>query len=196
MLHASHQHSEGRERTWPWRHDDCWDVEFASHINTDQPTATSEGEECEVCRSVSELYRDRANCADDLDGRDTDNATGHFINIHTELVGIDLERAFSEFLVENECSCERVLVSEVAHMECGIGEGSFLATVAVCSWSWIGTCARWSYLKVVALIDPDERTATGADRVNVERGQVDRKAFEGCIEVGKWLAIHDERSIK
>ena len=126
--------------------------------------------------------------------RDGDDALGGLLGrAHAEA----LERGARGVEVEPQVGGDRRRGRQAAEHEVGVGDRGLLAAAAVAGRAGVGARALRPDAQRPAAVDPRDRAAAGADRVDVDHRQAHRQAGDGALhgEVGLAAALGEEERV-
>ncbi len=108
-----------------------------------------------------------------------------------------LERAPRGVEVEPQVGGDRRRGRQAAEHEVGVGDRGLLAAAAVAGRAGLGARALRPDAQRPAAVDPRDRAAAGADRVDVDHRQAHRQAGDGALhgEVGLAAALGEEERV-
>ena len=85
---------------------------------------------------------------------------------------------------------------EVAEDDVGVGDGRLGAALVVTGGAGVGAGAARADPQGVAGVDPADRAAAGADRVDVDRGHADRLALDLDLAAHRGAAVFDQADVE
>ena len=154
------------------------DAELLGHVRGMQWPGAAIGNEHVVARIVAALGGDELDGTHHIRIGERHGAVGRSLECQTEALGDGLQGARCCRGIDLHAPAEeRLRANRPAHDVC-IGEGRLGPATAVAGRPRIGAGRARADAQHAAFIDPDDRSAAGADRIDIEQGNADRQAVE------------------
>ena len=131
----------------------------------------AEAQQHEVARIEAAVDRNLAHRAGHLGNRDADHAVGHvedFVAVEPAI------GTLGQGARQHEAARQRAPRRQTPEEKVGIRYRGLGATALIARRSRHGAGAPWSHLQCAVLLDPRDRTATGADGVDIELRHLQR----------------------
>src|SRR5262249_56894634 len=97
--------------------------------------------------------------------------------------------------IEQQATTKPRLAAEPAEQQIGIGDRRSRAAAAVAGRTGRGLGAMWADPQGATIIDPCDRSAAGADRVDVDRRQADGYLIDLGASGGFGLSVSDQADV-
>ena len=164
------------------RHEAAADAEALRHVGRVQRPGAAERQQREGARIVPALDRDRADRPHHVGDHDAEHAVRGALDREAEPLGERRDRLAREALVERHVAAEQPARRKPPEHEVRVGDGRLLATAAVAGRARLRARALRADLHQPVAVEPGDRAAAGADRIDVERGEPRRIALDPFVE--------------
>ena len=171
-----------------------------------QAARATEGHKRKVARIVTAFDRDDAQGPLYVGIYDADNAGAELFEgqvcglffrasfLHAFSLRLALLQPFGgdatgSFDVERELASEKTVGAKAAEQQVGVGDGGDFAP-AIADWAGIGAGRFGAHAQGAAAIEAGERSAAGADGVNLEHWDADGKAGDFGLAAGANTILH------
>ena len=195
VAHVRLQHPPGGERARAPGHDHLADLELLREPDGVHRAGAAERDEGEVARVDPLLDGDRPHRVRHLRVDDREHPLGELGRPEPDLAPRPSERALGRALVERHPAAEEVARVEPAEEEVRVGHGRLRSAAPVAGRARIGAGALRPDAQA-ARLEPGERAAAGADRVDVDERHQHGQALELGLGRDGRLAVDDEAEVE
>ena len=175
------QQTVGAQYSRIGRHDDALDCQITCDIGCMQRPRTAKGEQRERGRIVATLQRNRPDCPDDVGAGDADDAERRFVQIEPEARGQIGDALLCKPGIDRHPSVQQRLAVEATDQNVRVGYRRFRASHVVARGPRRRAGTLGTHLQEAVHVDPGDRAAARADRVDVERRYAQREARERTV---------------
>ena len=176
-------------------HEDLANPERERDIARVQRSGASEGHEGEFPRVVSPLHRDGADRSHHVGHDDAEHAMRGAFDVESEPLGHGRERGPRQRLVEPHLAREQATARQSSEHEVRVRHRGTVAASPVACGARNGAGARRADLEQFVAIEPGNRAAAGAHRLDVHRREAHGEAGDVAIERDVGLKIANQRDI-
>ena len=163
------------------RHDDAPDRQIPCHVGCVQRPRATKREQRKRGGIVAALKRNRPDCPDDVGAGDTDDAERRFVQIEPEAGGEIGDALLGKPGVDRHPSVQQCVAVEATDQDVRVGYRRFRASLVVARGPRGGTGTLRAHLQKAVDIDPSDRAAAGANRVDIECRHAQREARERAV---------------
>ena len=163
------------------RHDDAFDRQVTCHVGRVQRPSAAEREQRERSGVVAALERNRPDRPDDVGAGDTDDTECGLVQVELETGGEIGDALLCKTGIDRHPSVQQRLAVEATDQDVRVGDRRVRASLVVARGPRRGAGTLWAHFQETVDIDPGNRAATGADRVDVERRHAKREARERAV---------------
>ena len=181
----------GRER-----HERAADAEALRDIGRVQRPGAAERQQREGARIVAALDRHRADRTHHVGDHDAEHAVRGALDREAESLGERRDRLAREVFIERHVAAEQAARREPPEHEVRVGDSGLLATTAVAGRARLRARALRADLHQPVAVEPGDRAAACADRVDVERGEARRIALDPFVEGRAGRVVADQRDVR
>ena len=179
------------------RHDHLPAAELTRELDRVGPARAAECVDDEIPRVAAALDRHLAHQIRHLRLDDAHRAVGRLDRVHAELGGDRLDRLAGGVDVELQLAAEEGVRVVTAEQEVAVGDGRADAAAPVAGGSRLGRGAlRADPHRAALLVEPDDRAAAGADRLDVESRHEERVLVDHGLRGAQRFAIGDDADVE